>query len=387
MENNKINLLICRCTYWEGKLYCLARDFNLVFSIDPQDGTIELLDVVPEGDILTPYLCGAMNAWGGKLIFTPNITKKIWLYDLTTKHWGGVAIKEYEHWGPGGIYQTYVYENKLFLIGGSYPAIICFDPENSSCDYIEEPYKEIMARQPDVDHHYFRPHGVRSENTLYLASCLDNFVLKFDMETRKHQWIKVGEDGHRYSGIAWDGRHFWLSPFKNADLVKWDGNKDIKTLSISHNLEQEPTKYIWGVCYDDSQIIFPCASHPKGIRIDTTNDTLQFYDEQYSLYTRLDNGMVVSQTINGDLTIRTDGSSSKTYHPAVDIGELAQFYKDQNKKIFLEQTLYYEESNHFLTSLESFTSLAKPEFENNQTASEQVGKTIWEAISKAHRSE
>ncbi|MCM1246715.1 MAG: hypothetical protein NC293_13840 [Roseburia sp.] len=387
MENNKIDLFISRCTYWEGKLYCLARDFNLAFSVDSQTGVVELLDVVPEGDILTPYLCGDMNAWGDKLIFTPNRAKKIWLYDLSSKHWDGLTVNKYEHWGPGGIYQTYVYENKLFLIGGSYPAIICLDLKNNSCDYIEEPYEEIMAREPEIDHHFFRLHGVRIENTLYLASCLDNFVLKFDMETRKHQWIKVGEEGQQYVGIAWDGSHFWLSPFRNTDFIKWDGNENIKTLSISHNLEQEPNMYLWGARYDGSQIIFPCVSHPKSIRIDTTNDTLQFYDEQYSLFKRFDNGVVVNQTINGDLTIRTDDSSPKTYHPAVDVDELAQFYEERNKKVFLEQTLYYEGPKHFLTSLEGFTTLAKPEFENNQTASGQVGKTIWEAISKAHRSE
>lgn len=387
MKNNTIDLHICRCAYWEGKLYCLARDFNLVFSLDPQEGVVELLDVVPEGSILSAYLCGAINVYNGKLVFATNFTKKLWLYDLSTKHWDSLTIKEYKHWGPGGIYQTYIYENKLFLIGGSYPAIICLDLENNSCDYIEEPYKEIMARQPDIDHHYFRLHGVQSENTLYLPSCLDNFVLKFDMETRKHQWIKVGEDGHRYSGITWDGTHFWLSPFRNTDLIKWDGNEDIKILSISHNLEQAPKKYTWGACYDGNQVIFPCASQPKSIRIDTDNDTIQFIDQQYPLFTKLDNGMIVSQTKNGDLTISTGGSSSKTYHPTVDFSELAQFYEERNKKVFQKQILYQEGPKHSLRSLENFLALTKPEFENDPAASGQIGKAIWNEISKAHQSE
>lgn len=384
MKKNKLDLLACRCTYWNGKIYCLARNFNLLFSVDIQSGKTELVDVVPEGDILTSYLCGAINAWNDKLILTPNHTKKIWIYDLISKHWDGLTIRDYEHWGTGGIFQTYIYNDKIFLIGGSYPAILCLDLNNDSCSYIEGPYKEIMKRHPDIDHHYFRTHGVRLENKLYLASALDNFVLEFDMKTCEYQWIEVGDNSYVYSGIAWDGKHFWLAPRLNGDIIKWDGKNNTKIIPLPDEFKQHTQIYMWEVCYDGEQVVFPSPTpvHPKkNIRIDPQNDCLQFFEKYYPLFIRLDNGMVVSQTTDGDLTVITENSSRKTYHVAVEIDQLAQFYKKRNLPIFKEQTLYHEVPNHPLLSLEGFLAFAGSEAGDRSTSDNgQIGKKIWEQI-------
>lgn len=381
MKTNMIDLLAYRCTYWEGKLYCLTKDFNLLFSVDPQDGKIELLDIIPEENLLTTYLSGFMNIYNGKLILTPNKTKKIWIYDLVSKHWDSLTIKKYEHyWATGGIQQIYVYNNKLFLVGGDYPAILCLDLENNSCDYIEEPYKEIMARHPDRDYLYFRSYGVQLENNLYLASCLDNFVLKLDMETRKHRWIKVGDDNYTYSGITWDGNNFWLSPRLNSDIVKWDGKDETKILPLSRELTEADQIHSWEACYDGSQVVLPNASYPKSILIDPQNDRFQFCEQQYPLFTRLDNGMVVSQTIDGDLSVSTENSSRKTYHIAVEGDQLKRFYEERNLQVFNEQTLYHEVPEHPMLSLEGFLTFAGPESQNKPASGGQIGQTIWENI-------
>ena len=109
MTNNMTNLLVHRCTYWKGKLYCITRSHNLLFSVDLQDGKIELIDVIPERDILESYLPGYMSVWNNKLIISPNKTNKIWIYDFISKYWNSYPIKEYDHWGSGGIYQVYVW--------------------------------------------------------------------------------------------------------------------------------------------------------------------------------------------------------------------------------------------------------------------------------------
>lgn len=382
MKNDKLDLLACRCTYWNEKIYCLARDFNLLFSVGLQDGKIELVDVVPEGDLLTTYLFGFMSTYNDKLIITPDKTKKIWIYDLVSKCWNSLATKEYEHyWANGGIQQIYTYNDKLFLVGGDYPAILCLDLQHNSCDYIEEPYKEIMARHPDRDYLYFRSYGVKLENNLYLASCLDNFVLKFDMETCEHCWIKVGDDNYTYSGITWDGNNFWLSPRLNGDIIKWDGSDKTKILPLSRELTEADQIHSWEACYDGSKIVLPNASYPKSILIDPQNDHFEFSEQQYPLFTRLDNGMVVSQSTNGDLSVTTENSSPKNYHIAIETKQLKQFYKKRNLPIFKEQMLYHEVPNHPLLSLEGFLAFAGSEAGDRSTPDNgSIGKKIWEQI-------
>lgn len=381
MKNDKLDLLACRCTYWNGKIYCLARNFNLLFSVDLQNEKTELVDVVPEGNILTSYLCGAINVWNDKLILTPNHTKKIWIYDLISRHWESLTIKDYDHWGTGGIFQTHIYNNKMFLVGGSYPAILRLDLDDNSCDYIEEPYKEVIARHPDINHHYFRTHGVRSENKLYLASALDNFVLEFDMTTCEHHWFKVGNDKYMYSGIAWDGEHFWLSPRLTGDIVKWDGKNSTKIIPLPNEFKQHTQTYIWEVCYDGEQVVFPSpipAPPKKSIRIDPKNDNIQFFDQYYPVFVRLDNNMVISQTIDGDLSVTTESSLRKTYHTTIGGDQLKQFYKERNLSVFNGQTLYHEIPGHPLLSLESFLEFT--ESRDESVSDGQIGKKIWDHI-------
>lgn len=107
------------------------------------------------------------------------------------------------------------------------------------------------------------PVGAIPENILYLASYLDNFVLKFDMETRKHEWIKMGNEDHTYSAITRDGENFWLPPRVKGDIVKWDGKENTQILPLPKELEQTVPEYTWAACYDGKQVVFPIFSIRK----------------------------------------------------------------------------------------------------------------------------
>lgn len=377
---NLVDLTACRCTFWEGKLYCMERYFNLLFSIDVQDGTLELTDIIPGQDIRQDIICGHMTVYNGKLILTPHKTRKIWLYDLSSKTRDTIDIVEKENsYGLSGIFQSYTYHNSLFLIGGGYPAIIRLDMESKSCDYIEKPYQDMIRRHPDIDFLYFRLHGVHLENDLFLASCLDNYVLKFDMETTEYQWFKIGDDHYVFSEMTWDGTSFWLSPRLNCDIVKWDGKEKTEIIPMPPELKPSTNKYAWNACYDYDHIIFPCMNYPESIVIDTKENSFEIQHEQYTLYTRLDNGMVVSQTSSGDLTIKTGEQVTKTYHPAIDRETLRQFYEEKNMPVFTASHLYYESPENPMLSLEDFLAFTKPAA-RNQIPDGQIGKAIWKTI-------
>ena len=378
--NNTIDLSIYRCSYWKERLYCMAKNFNLLFSIDIQDGTVDLIDAIPQEDILSAVICGHITAQNNKLILTPHITKKIWIYDLISKHWDGIAIKESNNlYGSGGFFQTYMYQDCLFLIGGGYPAILCLNLKNYSCDYIEGPYQDMLTRHPDPDFFYFRTQGVQLDNSLFLASCLDNNILKFDLATRTYHWIKVGSDDSVFSEIAWDGSSFWLSPRLNCDIVKWDGKDKTKTLSLPSELKPSLNTYAWTTCYDGNHMIFPCVSHPKSIKINIQKDSYEIFDQQYILYTRLDNGMIVSQTTDGNLSVQ-NGESVQTYKLTVDTDQLNEFYEKKNLPVYKGQTLYHEGAKNSISSLESFLALTKAASERRPAAEGPIGKAIWEAI-------
>ncbi len=89
--------------------------------------------------------------------------------------------------------------------------------------------------------------------------------------------------------------------------------------------------------------------------------------------------MVISQTIDGELSIKTD-DTIQTYNPSVDIEQLKHFYDKKNLSVFNDGTLYYETPAPSLSSLESFLALTKSASEHKPATEGQIGKAIWEAI-------
>ena len=381
MKNNMVTIYACSCTYKEGKLYCLAKNFNLIFSVDLQDERIELIDAVPDENILSGNLFGDIKLWNNKLILSPWTTQKVCIYDMISKQWESFSINEYEHQGFVEINQMYIYNDFVYMIGSNYPAILCLNLENNTCDYIEGPYKEVKERHPDIDFSYFRIHGVQLDNFLYLASCLDNYVLKFDMDTREYQWIEVGNTDYIYSQITWDGSNFWLAPRLNCDIVKWDGKNGTKIIPLPSELKKVANTHAWYALYDGSQVVFPCLTHPESIIIDIQKDSIQIQKQQYThLCTRLDNGMVVCQTPDGILSVKTDDQSAKTYNMSIDSDRLKEFYEEKNRKVLNNHMLYQEARRGQMLSMENYITFTEKKDSKQPIADSQTGKKIWEKI-------
>ena len=79
------------------------------------------------------------------------------------------------------------------------------------------------------------------------------------MVTDEYRWEKVGSDGNRYSGIAWDGKAFWLSPRKHTSIVRWILGVGIEEFDISRDY-QEGNNFGGVVYYDDKIYILSLES-------------------------------------------------------------------------------------------------------------------------------
>lgn len=375
----KINLLAYRCAYWNGKLYCMAQNLNLLFSIDLENGTTELVASIPEENARMDAACGDIKVWNDKLIFSPNVIKKLWIYDLVSKHWDSIEI-DYPHWGAGTFSQIHIYQDTAFLIGASYAAIACVNLKDHSCHYIKTPYKESAARYTGKRFYFFYFNSVRIKDTLYLASCVNNFVLKFDLATKTHKWIQVGDKENVYSEIAWDGESFWLSPRKKGDIIKWDGGTGTEILPLS-TIPDNEAHYVWHIMNNGKEILLSNTFQHKSISIDKETNDLHVSDTSYSLLSQLDNGMLVTQTTDGKLLIKEENLSDRVFFPTTDSDQLNLFFrKEKNMPVFSPDSLYYEMPGHPILSLEGFLSYTEKQSNIPVSATSTTGKAIWEAI-------
>lgn len=288
------------CVLVGKKIYFFSRDWNALYVADLKLKRTEFVSAMPEEDILARRLCAGIMYHKKKLILIPMTAKKIWIYDLKTDEWKGLeraytAGEDYHK----EIFRAVEYKNNLFLIGSNYPAIIRMDMDTYKLEYLTEPYTFLEPLKKEIEG-YFRSDFCLKENQLLVASCLNNFVLCIDLDTLDFEWREVGNEDFRYSGIAWDGEQYWLSPRTGSPIVKWDGKDKVEFFPLPEGFDN--TKYNFlGVQYIDGKLIFPGMLQDKTLVIEPHAQVqpIQVCEGQYTFYRGIGKDGLLSQTAKG----------------------------------------------------------------------------------------
>lgn len=110
--------------------------------------------------------------------------------------------------------------NYLFLIPRSYPAIVRYDTEQDSVDYITG-YNDGFVVYVEGEQ---RVGGTGVwENYLMLASPVDNHIIAIESETKKVQVMTTGaQNSCGCAGMLADGEDLWLLPYVGTTLTRWN---------------------------------------------------------------------------------------------------------------------------------------------------------------------
>lgn len=149
------------------------------------------------------------------IILTPLLASKIWRYNMESGNWMSYNRKTIDFPRPhSGMAQIVPFENKIFVVGSFYPAIIVINTLNNKMEYIEGPYSYYNQLENAGKDIYFRRDHIVIGDTLYLPSCIDNSILKLDMSSYQFEIVKAGREGNAFSGIDFDGKNFSFLPEK-----------------------------------------------------------------------------------------------------------------------------------------------------------------------------
>jgi len=317
------------CVRIDRKLYYICQDYNVFCSMDIDSGEINIIDSIPEGNVRSWRLGAKIVQWRDKLFFAPMCADKIWRYDLNRKEWKGYERKPLDNWTESkDMFQAVLYKEKIFFIGSFYPAIIVLDPETEEIEYITEPYKNRIELSKETSDCWFRTDYVLKENLLYMASCVDNTVLCFDMDSFAYSYIRVGEDELKFSGIGWDSGYFYLSPRKDGPFIIWDGKKVVRKITADVDNEKRLAVFGGVMCLED-KVIFPATfSKNTVVLYPKDNFKTERTDKQYLFYKRLDDETIVSLEKEGTVEITYAG---KIYSHRTEISDriLGSYMKEK----------------------------------------------------------
>lgn len=283
----------------ENRLFLFAKNLNILFSINIDNGSIKFYGSIPEEETFCKRLSCKLIHWKNKIIVVPLKAKKIWIYSLNNNTWKGISFDRYKLGASKTNFrQAIVYKESLFLFGGHYPAILKMELSTYKISYIKEPFYRYTKTREKQEELYFRGDFVCEKNIILLASCKNNSILKFDLETQAYKWIEIGGKSNKYSGIMWDGNNYWIAPRHDTPIVKWNGREEFVEYKIPRT-KTNRQNYYSGIVKRNNQIIIPALGNNSHTVILTNEGVMKFDNRGYMFYKKTEKGEYIAQYSDG----------------------------------------------------------------------------------------
>ena len=372
----KIKIFTEDAVWIKDKIYFFSRYWNALYAVNIKLGITEFISIMPEEDITAVRLCAGIMYYNEKLILVPMTAKKIWIYDLKKNSWKGLERKYMTDGNPHKeMFRAIEYKNNFFLVGSNYPGIIRLNPDNYELEYLRAPYAFLESVKSESEC-YFRTDHLLVGNHLFLASCLNHFVLCLDLDTFDFKWLEVGERGFQYSGIAWDGEYYWLSPRRGTPVIKWDGKDKTEYFSLPDGFDCNTYNFS-GVQYDDGKLVFPGMLQARTILIDPEHPyDMEILKERYTFYRCSERGMRLSQTADGILQWKHQGQSRSEQIPCeIFPADLTEYIRAQSRKKTCRK-IESEILAEFPSALILYILMVEQGTGTGKRKSE-IGETIW----------
>ncbi|WP_024866222.1 hypothetical protein [Butyrivibrio sp. FCS014] len=197
--------------------YYISNEFNMLIR-STVDNKCEIIGCIPDERLNAESLVSQMLHINNTIVMIPLNAKKIWIFDIDNRNWHGIRIDDEDC--KYKFMRAIRKGSKLYLLPSKYRRVIILNILTYEIKYIdiEDKTKGICNST------FFRADVVCFDHMLYAAYCGGDYVLAFDMTRETYEWKKVGANCDGYSGIAWDGKKFWLLPRKDEKrVVLWDG--------------------------------------------------------------------------------------------------------------------------------------------------------------------
>lgn len=319
----------------EGLLYMFCKDINLLYSLNLDTQKKSFIGILPQENILQHNLISEMVLWNNKLFLLPGNAKSIWIYSLDCCTWEKIDFVHYEAAHARYCFKhAVVYQERLFVFGGFYPAVLIIDLHTYEVTYFKEPF--LKKEKMSYSEPYFRGAPVQKGSVLYFACCIDNTVLKFDMSDQSFVWLEVGDSKQSYSGIVWDKGRFLLASAYSLLLIEWDGERKW----AEHEMCMLKDKKIFTHCGILKK--GKCFLIPSSFWTVLVDEHMGFSvdDTRYIFGKQLENGYLL-QDINGTLYYEDKTGIQKIY-PCHAEDEIVRFLENRKKELKWADIIFEE---------------------------------------------
>ncbi len=324
------------CVRVNTDLFFVDSRYNIIYKMDIEREVISIVGSIPEESLLSNRLVGSIVYVNGCLFFAPMNAKKLWKMKLSSNEWKGYEIRNIETYPFDSFFQSIVFKNKLYLIGCEYPAIVVLDLLTDEMEYVEAPYEHLQEPKKNNNDCYFRCDNVLVDNCLYLATCVSNEILKFNLDTYEFSFIRIGDDSNRFVGIAFDGNWFCLAPRKTGSIVFWNGENMVNAIDLPDQYNNNSRMIFGGICYQSDSFCLPAVFEDNSIVLRKEGEEYcpQLYSEKYLFYRWIDSDTMVYVSYPHNMMLSYKGNAAE-YKLVIDDKLFDNHFINNSERVFV----------------------------------------------------
>lgn len=204
----------------ERKAIAVSYNFNAVFKVDIRSGAADYFGLVPNEEIKKKRLYMKAVKIGGKVYFVPFSAKEIAVYDITRDNiykigYEELVTKEKQLRSNNARFSGCVaYGKYLFITPAKYPSILRIDTTDDT----------IVAYDAWVTEkeYFFKKDVTVDGEYMYIPSCSNDLVLRFNMRECMGKLIHVGEHNKGCWSMCKVDEYFWLAPQNEGTIIRWN---------------------------------------------------------------------------------------------------------------------------------------------------------------------
>lgn len=224
VEDDEFYLTAENYVFYQNKIWFSELECNELYCYDVQSQIAGMVCKFYDEDEYRRRLFGDLIPVEEKLYLLPYSAEKMYEVDIVTGNVNGIEI-DFHPKSKNPLYNEkakflsgHVYNDCIYLMPASYPAMIEYNRITGKISYYDEWIDEIK----EINRKVFFRKTIIVKNKIYAPSCMENFVLEFDVETKQYCFYEVGDETCSYSSICKEGDWFWLSPRAEGPIVKWN---------------------------------------------------------------------------------------------------------------------------------------------------------------------
>lgn len=210
-----------------------ATCFNGLCRLDPQTGETVLMGCFPDEKWDAIYLHSQVGYYGNKLVFAPNRSKCIDVYDIEQNQFERILLphSRMEMWSSDATktYAMQQWKHRFVFCGLFLPIVIYFDTMSGEINFVQNMYERLYGALYDRKFPLFRKSSCSVRENAYVLCAQSNHIMRINMAD---DFYELFQTPFKFDTICYDGEFFWVSignelyivkDFKLNKIISFDG--------------------------------------------------------------------------------------------------------------------------------------------------------------------